>query len=488
MPTSTIPFDPSLVLGMIIEADKIEQLQAIANLQKPVDDERDHFNALLRQKLSLDMTMRELISLDVPAKQLDALKKQIDTLTGAIVKSATKLAGLVMKVEAKIANAKTAQGQKQIGEQPQSPVDFAASQLQSLPLSADTMNMDVQYFRYDENEESSHSTANSISTFVGAKVSSWLGSETYGAQAGAAAHDASTSAVNNHNVFGTLVIVANCTSREAQVFSPLVLDPDVAADSYVVWSGDDMPVESVPAMKELALGKLSGKKEKAGMPVISGASYGSSFVGFVHFEKLEDTSSSQSSSSASSQARAEVEADLFFESISGSFGVDAQTAASVKNLLSTSNIQSHCSLITMGLIPSIKSNGVKSAVMTMGNDPKENMEQLAKIQGASDASVASLAGGGSEAKTGQSIEQMKSDYISAVVSSVGKLDEQTNQVIDLNSLMVALDDYVMKAGDGKTGVPINYYVKYVSKKDIAKAWMEKYYPDRLHDQGTATGK
>lgn len=484
MPTSTIPYDPSLVLGMIVDPNKITELEAIADLQKPVDAEKNHFNALLRQKLSLDMTMRELISLGATPDQLEELKQQIDKLTADITKTAGNLAKAVIKAEAAIAKAKSKQGQKQISSQLQSPIDFAASQLQSMPLSADTMNMDVQYFRYEDNEQTSRSTANAISTFVGAKVSSFLG-PTYGASAGASAHEASTSAYDNHGVFGTLVICANCTSREAQIFSPLKLDPDAAVESYVFFqngSQDSMPVEDWQEMKKIALAGISKADQKSAVPVIVGASYGSSFVGFIHFEKVEDTGSSQSSSSVAAQARAEVETDLFFSSISGSFGLDAQSANSIKQLLSTSDIQSHCSLITMGLIPSIKSNNVATAVKALQGDPKSRMEELAAMQDASNSGVSSLAAVGAAAKKGQSIEQMKSDYIKSSVEAVGDLDKSNNQVIDLNSLMIALDDYVAKAGDGKTGVPINYYLKYVTKRDIALAWMQKYYPNELHEK------
>lgn len=484
MPTSTIPYDPSLVLGMIVDPNKIKDLKDIADAQKNVDAERDHFNALLRQKLSLDMTMRELISLGATPDQLSDLKSNITTLMGNVTKVAGSLSKAVIKAETAIAKIKSSQGQKQIGSQLQSPVDFAASPLQSLPLSADSMNMDVQYFRYEDNEQTSRSTANSISSFVGAKVTSFLG-PTYGASVGASAHQASTSAVDNHGVFGTLVICANCTSRDVQVFSPLKLDPDAAVESYVfsqTGGQNSMPVAEWQEMKKLALATISKDDQKSAMPVIVGASYGSSFVGFVHFEKIEDTSSSQSSQSVAAQARATVERDMFFSSITGSFGLDAQSASNLQQLLSTSNIQSHCSLITMGLIPSIKSNSVSTAVKALQGDPKSRMEELAAMQDASNSGVSSLAAAGASAKKGQSMEQMKSDYIKSSVAAVGELDKSNNQVIDLNSLMTALDDYVAKAGDGKIGVPINYYLKYVTKRDIALEWMQKYYPNQLYEK------
>ncbi len=481
MPTSTIPFDPSLVLGMIVEPDKIQQLEAIADAQKGADAARDEFNALLRQKLSLDMTKRELISLGATEDEISDLQDGIQTLMKSVTQAAGNLATQVIQSEKQIAQLKSTQGQKQISSQLQSPIDFASSQLQSMPLSSDSMNMDVQYFRYEDNEQASRSTANAISTFVGTKVTSWLG-DSYGAQAGASAHEAASSAFDNHGIFGTLVICANCTSREAQVFSPLVLDPDAAAESYVYFkqgSNNSMPFDEKTQMEKIAQGPIDPSDQKNAMPVIIGESYGSSFVGFVHFEQTESTSSHQEAESAAAQAREEASADLFLESISGSFGLDAQTSSSLRELLSTSNIQSHCSVITMGLIPSIKSDTVTSVVYGLKDDPKERMADLAAMQGASNDSVHSLASGGAAAKKGQSMEAMKSDFIKSAVAAVGAIDTAKNKVIDLNSLMTALDDYVKKAGDGKTGVPINFYLKYVSQRDIARAWLEKYYPDAL---------
>ena len=119
-------------------------------------------------------------------------------------------------------------------------------------------------------------------------------------------------------------------------------------------------------------------------------------------------------------------------------------------------------------------------VMGMKDDPAETMAKLAKLQGATNTTNATMGTGAQSAKAGQKMEKMNSDFISAAVSSVGKLDSQKNQVIDLNSLQTALDDYIAKASDGKIGVPINFYVKNVTKSDIARAWMQKHYPEELY--------
>ena len=123
-----------------------------------------------------------------------------------------------------------------------------------------------------------------------------------------------------------------------------------------------------------------------------------------------------------------------------------------------------------------------TSVKALKDDPKERMGELAAMQDASNSGITSLASSGDSAKKGESMQQMKSDYIKASVEAVGVLDKSNNQVIDLNSLMTAFDDYVQKAGDGKTGVPINFYLSYVTKRDIALEWMKKYYPNQLHDK------
>lgn len=477
MPASTIPFDPSLVLGMVIAPDKISQLEAIADLQVPVDNARNKVNALLRQKLSLDMTLQELVSLGAPMNQLETLEKNIATIMQATIKATNELSSAVIKAESAIANLKAKQGQKQISSQVQSPIDFAASNLTSLPISSDSMNMDVQYFRFEENKQHSNSSATSASAFVGAKVSAFLGPK-YGASAAASTKGTMDSASKGRTLIGTVVVVINCTLKNAQVFSPVKLDVESAIENYVQYTGKPWPSMSPPDMLEMAKTNITPGDDKNSMPVLVGASYGSSFVGFVHFEQIEKTTSSQSSSATSAQVSASVQ--TFF--VEASVGAGAEAASSVKDLLSNSNIQSHCSAITMGIIPSIKSNTVTSVVEAMNDSPAERMKQLALIQGANSSSIKSMATMASEAKTGHAVADMKNDYIEGTVSAVGKLDEAKNNVIDMNSMMTAIDNFVERANKGDGGVPINFYIKHVSQRTIAQQWMEKYYPERLYEQ------
>ena len=84
-----------------------------------------------------------------------------------------------------------------------------------------------------------------------------------------------------------------------------------------------------------------------------------------------------------------------------------------------------------------------------------------------------------KARDGQTVSTLSTDYMKAAVDADGKLDRSENQVLDTNSLMLAFEDYVQKAIAGDCGVPINFFVKPITKRQLAKAWVNKYYPDEF---------
>lgn len=482
MPTESIPYDPSLVLGMVIQPDKIQQLIDIAEAQNPINLSRDKMNALLRQKLSLDMTMQELITLKVDPTQVEKVADEIDILNTAVGDAAIELATNVIAAEAKIAQLKLDQGQKQISSAVQSPVDFAASQLKPMPISSDTMSMDVQYFRNQANEDSNSQHSNKVASFVAGSVGDIFG-DSFAAKAGAQSNNAVTRAGSDHKLLGTLVFVVNCTHKSAQIFSPLVLDVEAAIDSWIAtkgdWPGGDP--EDPKGMATLAKTKTKQSDYEEGLPILAGATYGSSFVGFVHFTQIETTQDSQEADSAAFQASAKIERNLFLGKAMGEIGLSAEAANSVRDLLSTSNIQSHASVISMGIMPSIKSNTVISTVEALKDDPADRMKALAAMQGATNSGIQTMASAAGNARKEATIEKMGTDYVSAAIQGAATVDSQSNQVINLNSLMTALDDFIKRANDAEGGVPINFFIKYVSARTIAISWLQQYNPEILDE-------
>jgi hypothetical protein len=130
----------------------------------------------------------------------------------------------------------------------------------------------------------------------------------------------------------------------------------------------------------------------------------------------------------------------------------------------------------MGLIPSIKSNLITTTVSKLQPDAKEVMDQLSAIQGATDSITTTQGSAASSAKAGSQFIELNNSYITNVVSNLGIIENNNNKVIDTNSLMTAFDDYVQQATKGEDGVPINFYLREITKSAIAKAWMKKFDP------------
>ena len=66
----------------------------------------------------------------------------------------------------------------------------------------------------------------------------------------------------------------------------------------------------------------------------------------------------------------------------------------------------------------------------------------------------------------------------SVMSAVSEHQDGANKMLDINSLMQAFTDFVAKAAEGKSGVPINYYLKPITASQPAQMWIAKYLPNK----------
>ena len=124
-------------------------------------------------------------------------------------------------------------------------------------------------------------------------------------------------------------------------------------------------------------------------------------------------------------------------------------------------------------------------MQTLKPDPTEIMGQLAAIQGSSDTDVKSLSASAAKAKAGEQFMELNNAYIANSVSALGKIDTANNKVIDTNSLMIAMEDYVTQARAGTAGVPINFFLKPVTKNQLAEAYLYKFYGNEF--EGASSG-
>lgn len=477
---SVIPYDPSIALGNIVDPKKLEVLEKISELNAPVDVAENRMNELIAFKRSIDNTIQELGSMHVNTDELyeqsTDIGKQIEE--AAVSYSKAKLAAKSSILEIKCSPT--------VSSSWESPLDYNRTQIKKMPLSADSMNMNVQYFSLDQNSQNAKTQSENIQAFISSEFK-FLGND-FSEQASKAAASQINSQYSKHDISGTLVIAVSCTHKDAALLAPCVIDVDKAIRVWNSMYTDDMLKTDDPMniMRTAAAG--STPDEKA-MTIVSGATYGSCFVGMVHILNSSISMSSEQMNSIIDKIQSQFKAASWFADVSGGFGMNSQFASDIKNLLSTQNISSHCTLTTKGSIPSIKANSVKLAVKEFAKfDGAASMEQLAALQNATSTEMDSVDKSAESARTGQQMISLQNAKIEGVLSGLSEIDDKENKILDINSMMNAFEDYIDKALNGQLGMPVNYYLKPITKSQLAQMWVDKYFPNKFLKVSTAEGE
>ncbi len=467
--STTIPFDPTLVLGNIVPPAHLKTLEQISALQGPVDAAQDQLNTEILTRRKLDMTRQELVNMRIPT---GTLAKTIDQVGKQIEKAAVSFADISVKNLPQIA---VQRGQiPQIGHSIESPIDYNRSAIKTMPLSSDSINMDAQYFSFDEDQQSSDSAMAALSSFV-SDSTSFLGSKRSDQISGSA-----QSQVNHqreyHDIQGTLVITANCTQKNAAIFAPFMIDVDKGIRAWnVLFPNDMIKTNSAASIRKIAAQQQT--QDAKSFNILSGATHGSSFVGMVHVLKESGTRSAQQMYSAAASLQSQMKVGSWFADASGGFGVSSSFADSAKRLLSSQQISSHVSLVVMGVIPTIEANDVQLAVKQFTDfDPAKMMGELSTLQNATATDQDSVAQAAGAARTGGKMMAIQASKIKSVMSAVSDIQDGSNKMLDVNSLMTAFTDYVNKAAGGDAGVPLEYFLKPITASQLAQMWVAKYYP------------
>ncbi|KAJ2972860.1 hypothetical protein NUW58_g9093 [Xylaria curta] len=108
------------------------------------------------------------------------------------------------------------------------------------------------------------------------------------------------------------------------------------------------------------------------------------------------------------------------------------------------------------------------------------MAAIAELQNSTVQGENSLKASAQAARTGKQMVTMKGMEIKAALEGLAEIDDGHNKMLDINSMMSALDDYLKKAAEGNSGVPLNYFLKDITKKELAEAWVAKYYPGQYN--------
>lgn len=473
---STIPYDPSLTLGNVVHNDRLKLLQEIQDFQRPIDEAENELNSAILLRRSLDMTLQELDNLGIST---DDLKSGVKNANDAIRTAASKYASEAAKGLKNVADKR--QALSAISVDYESPIDYVRSQLKDIPLAADSIRLNAQYFSFSKTSQRDNSKVAALKAFVAGETS-FLGT-TVSAEMSSSALGQVNAQRENHDVEGTLVITATCTHRMSSVWAPFVIDVDKAIR---VWNkmkaGPPIKIDSRADLQRLAEGE--GTEGEPSFNVLSGVTFGSSFVGMVHALKMTATQNEQSMYSVADSLQAQMKVGNWYSSASGGLGVASSFANSAKALLSQATISSHVSMVAMGVIPSVKAKDVVMAVKQFSEfSPQESMAKLATLQNATVDGQKSLAASADAARTGATMVSFENSKIQAVLSAVAQGEEEKNRMLDINSLMEAFEDFVNKAAEGKSGVPINYYLKPITGAQLAQMWIAKYLPGKYIPSG-----
>ncbi|MEG0517763.1 MAG: hypothetical protein RR555_02690 [Bacteroidales bacterium] len=455
--SSFIPYNhPSLVLGNVVDTKVLDCFKQITACQRKVDAEQDKLNALIMTKRSINMTMNELKGLSVNTSQMsDKIKALDENIQQASLSYITaQLTG-----QDTLLTLRQTLSELTITDIPESPLDMNSSTLQPVPSFSDSLSLDSQYFSFNSNMEND-ALAN-IEKFVRSGTSNMADKSN---QITNAVAEQVGNQIKSKNLCGTLIITANCTHRNINIFNPLVIDPDKAVNAWNHQYGDDdcIDKENIPD---------TPSQSNHALHIITGAVYGSSFVGMVHILK-SDISETGDFDSLKEQLEQKLRIGGWLQNATGSFGVNPEVLQQVKAFLSTQSLSTHISIVAMGVIPTIKANEVQYVVKELSAVDPTTRNTILNGFHTDTKTTASQADQSNQQALLMNIQNAR---MASMMTALGSIEQQKNNILDINTLMQALDHYIQcaKSTNQAVGVPISFYTRNLTKSDIIELLQKK---------------
>ncbi|MEO0788928.1 MAG: hypothetical protein AAFY36_09710 [Bacteroidota bacterium] len=484
MPTTI--YHPSLALGQVVKPEVFDLVKQIATAEDKIEAARERLNSAITLKRSLSMTVTELASINVDTTDL------LDALTNAdqkIKKAAKSYVSTRIEQEDEVLTAKNKLANMQDIASPESPVDMSRSKVDKFPLGADSLRLDAQYFSFSgQSTQDPVTMVGGVENFV-RETATELGPKAASELGGKAARQLKDQ-LQNHQLAGTLVITASCTHRNAAMLSPLVLDANQAISAWnQFYPNDGIDVHDQGALSSLLTGTSAGRSSNSrrrsnrsgtsgnnsSLRIISGMGQGSGFVGMVHLLKTDSISfGSKGLTELAEQLQERFTISTWLEDASGGIGADQSMMEDIKQLLSTSSVNAHVTLTTVGVIPSVTSNQLQLGLkgITESSDFSNFLQDADQLD---DSERSTIKQGSDAAKAAKRAVSMHSATVGQLLNGLGEIDRRSDKVLNINSLMTAFEDYLQEIKKGGVGMPIHFYYRSLTKSDIAELAMRKYF-------------
>ncbi|WP_436516345.1 hypothetical protein [Ekhidna sp. To15] len=394
---------------------------------------------------SLNLTISELMDMEIDVK---SIRDELSNLDESLLDAAKEYMKTSLDVEKLKQQSAEKFAQLIPAEALSSPVDFTLSSIIENPLSSNSMTMDAQYFRFEQ--ESADDMLAKVEQFIRSST------EEIGDNSATLASKASqqiSQQAKNHNIVGTLIISATCSHRMVTMLDPLVLNHDKAVN---IWN-QTFPKDTIS--EDAAKNEDSSKSS---LNVISGMVKASSFIGMVH---ILDVDSQKIGPIDQDEIDKSLRIDSWLQGLSGGIGVGEDSLDEVRKYITKQQITAHVSIITSGVLPNIASNEMAHGITQLANPPADSINNILSI----DADQKQTLDSGSESnihkKQFLAVQQAR---LQTCIQSLDSADRKSNKVMDINSLMTAFDNFLSQIRDEKNpcGIPSKLMVTSISKKDL----------------------
>lgn len=457
----SLPYDhPALVLGHLVPPPLLSMLDKVRAIQGKTDAALDRMHSLMSMRRSLTMTLSEMVSLGI---DVAALEDRIQALNQAVAEAGADYITKRLDNDVAIQAERDRILELDFSELSESPLDLSGVTVARKPLASDTLQIDIQYFKH-------LGSANGVDT-VRARVEQMVRENTEGLSLQTAKLAKQASALvaqqqDSHDLVGTLVITANATHRNVAMLEPVKLDVQKAIDAW----NDNFASAAIrlnpldpSAMAKVAM-QTRGEAVDKSLTLLTGVTYGSSFVGMIHL--VRNKMSPPGLSEADMKTLVErLRLATVINGETGGLGAEQSVLEEVRQMISDQGFTAHVSILVNGALTTPTTQHLDKLIDKTVKLPMSlPAEGVLQFVGAAHADTARAAQAATQSDVGR---------VSGLATTLSSVDRNSGTAIDLGTLLTAFDNYLIAVGDKNTvGSPVGFYVKRINAAQIARAWME----------------